>query len=203
MRTKTDKPAKPPVPLSDETCLAKLRDYYARHRVLPSYATIRDLLGVKAKSHAAYRVARLREQGWVESGDDGRLAPTAKFLGRPLLGQVRAGFPDAAGELPAELLGIDAFLVPNPSRSVVLRVKGDSMKDDGLLDGDFVIVERARHAVAGDVVVAMVDGEYTVKRLAKQREQFVLEPANAAYPVIRPRGALEIFGVVTAKFGKL
>lgn len=191
-----------PDPLTDAQCLARLRDYYARHRVLPSYSGVRELLGVKAKSHAAYRVARLREQGYVEAGSDGRLAPTTKFLERTVVGQARAGYAEAAVE-QAELLAIDAFLVANPSRTVIVKVKGDSMKDDGLLDGDFVVVERGRHAVPGDVVVAVVDGEQTIKRLAKERERFVLKPANDAYPVIRPQGALEIYGVVTAKFGRL
>ncbi len=191
-----------PDPLTDAQCLARLRDYYARHRVLPSYSGVRELLGVKAKSHAAYRVARLREQGYVEAGSDGRLAPTTKFLERTVVGQARAGYAEAAVE-QAELLAIDAFLVAHPSRTVIVKVKGDSMKDDGLLDGDFVVVERGRHAVPGDVVVAVVDGEQTIKRLAKERERFVLKPANDAYPVIRPQGALEIYGVVTAKFGRL
>lgn len=198
MRPKQPKPD----PLTDAQCLARLRDYYARHRVLPSYSGVRELLGVKAKSHAAYRVARLREQGYVEAGSDGRLAPTTKFLERTVVGQARAGYAEAAVE-QAELLAIDAFLVAHPSRTVIVKVKGDSMKDDGLLDGDFVVVERGRHAVPGDVVVAVVDGEQTIKRLAKERERFVLKPANDAYPVIRPQGALEIYGVVTAKFGRL
>jgi repressor LexA len=201
VRPKTPPPPKPER-LTDADCLARLRDYYARHRVLPSYSGIRELLGVKAKSHAAYRVARLREQGFVEAGADGRLAPTTKFLERALVGQARAGHPEAAVE-QGEMLAIDAFLVPNPSRTVLVKVRGDSMKDDGLLDGDFVVVERGRHAVPGDVVVAVVDGEQTIKRLAKERERFVLQPANAAYPVIRPQGALEIYGVVTGKFGRL
>ena len=201
MRPKTP-PAPKPDPLTDAQCLARLRDYYARHRVLPSYSGIRELLGVKAKSHAAYRVARLRELGYVEAGADGRLAPTMKFLERPLVGQARAGHPEAAVE-QGELLAIDAFLVANPSRTVLVKVRGDSMKDDGLLDGDFVVVERGRHAVPGDAVVAVVDGEQTIKRLAKERERFVLKPANDAYPVIRPQGALEIYGVVVGKFGRL
>lgn len=195
------KPPKPE-PLTDAQCLARLRDYYARHRVLPSYSGVRELLGVKAKSHAAYRVARLREQGFVEAGSDGRLAPTTKFLERTVVGQARAGHPEAAVE-QGEMLAIDAFLVANPSRTVLVKVKGDSMKDDGLLDGDFVVVERGRHAVPNDVVVAVVDGEQTIKRLAKERERFVLKPANDAYPVIRPQGALEIYGVVVGKFGRL
>ncbi len=80
-------PIEKPEPLTDAQCLARLRDYYARHRVLPSYSGVRELLGVKAKSHAAYRVARLREQGYVEAGSDGRLAPTTKFLERTVVGQ--------------------------------------------------------------------------------------------------------------------
>jgi hypothetical protein len=77
-----------------------------------------------------------------------------------------------------------------------LPVKGDSMVDAGIHDGDIVAVERGRPAVAGDFVVAIVDNEFTLKELAIERKKFVLKPHNSAYPIIRPLGELEVFGVV-------
>ncbi|QNM96467.1 LexA family protein [Chitinimonas koreensis] len=79
---------------------------------------------------------------------------------------------------------------------MLIPIKGDSMIDAGIHPGDLAVVERRAAANVGDIVVAIVDDEFTLKTLAREAGQFVLQPANPAYPVIRPRGALEIFGVM-------
>jgi len=103
----------------------------------------------------------------------------------------------------AEALTIDDYLIERPSSTVLIRVKGDSMMDAGILEGDLVVVEKSAAAKRGDVVVAIVDGQFTLKRLDTERGQFVLKPENKAYPVIRPEGALEIFGVMVGLVRKL
>ena len=77
------------------------------------------------------------------------------------------------------------------------------MIDAGILDGDLVVVEKVPSAKRGDIVVAIVDGEFTLKRLDLDRGRFVLKPENKGYPVIRPEGALEIFGVMVGLVRKL
>jgi SOS-response transcriptional repressor LexA len=77
-----------------------------------------------------------------------------------------------------------------------VRVRGDSMIDAGIQEGDLLVVEQQPNANIGDIVVAIVDDEFTVKYLDKERGQWILKPANKAYPVIRPQGKLEIFGVM-------
>jgi len=77
------------------------------------------------------------------------------------------------------------------------------MIDAGILDGDLVVVEKVPAAKRGDVVVAIVDNQFTLKRLDLERGSFVLKPENKAYPVIRPEGALEIFGVMVGLVRKL
>jgi len=79
---------------------------------------------------------------------------------------------------------------------VLVRVKGDSMSDAGIFDGDLVVVEKRSTARRGEIVIAIVDNQFTLKRLDLERGQFILRPENKAYPVIRPEGALEIFGVM-------
>jgi len=102
------------------------------------------------------------------------------------------------GQDVPDLLAIDDYLVGDPSRTVLCRVRGDSMTDAGMLDGDFVVVECGRPTKPGDIVVAAVDEELTVKTLRlDERGVFYLEPANAEYRAIRPLGSLEIIGVVT------
>jgi repressor LexA len=74
------------------------------------------------------------------------------------------------------------------------------MIDAGILDGDTVVVEKRAAAEIGDIVVAIVDNEFTLKRLAREKGRVVLRPENKAYPVIRPAADLEIFGVVVGQF---
>jgi repressor LexA len=125
---------------------------------------------------------------------------TRKFFARALLGTVRAGSPSPATQEEPEVLAIDDYLVGDPNRTSQVTVRGDSMKDAGLLDGDIAIVESKRPTRSGDIVVARVDGELTVKTLRDDNGEYVLEPANIAYSVIRPRESLEIVGVVTGSF---
>ena len=189
---------------NDRSYLALLQDYYAQHRALPSYASIGQLLGLKSKSSVAAMVARLKLAGYLDSTPDRRLAPTSRFFARPLAeSPVQAGLPNAVEDAHADALTIDDYLIERPSQTVLIRVKGDSMQDAGILEGDLVVVEKTASAKRGDVVVAIVDGQFTLKRLDVDRGQFVLKPENKAYPVIRPEGTLEIFGVMVGLVRKL
>ena len=189
------------LPLSDDEYLSKLQDYYARHQVFPSYAAIGRIVGLKSTSSVFAFVARLKTGGYLEA-QERRLRPGARFFERPLVqSRVAAGLPSMAFDAPADGLAIDAHLVRRPSRTFLITVKGDSMKDAGLMPGDTIVVEREHAANDGDIVVAVVDGAYTVKRLARENRKFVLKPENKAYPVLRP-DPLEIVGVVVGSFRK-
>ena len=189
---------------NDRSYLSSLQDYYAQHRALPSYASIGQLLGLKSKSSVAAMVARLKLAGFIDSTPDKRLAPTKRFFERALAeSPVHAGLPNPIDDGEADALTIDDYLIEHPSQTVLVRVKGDSMVDAGILDGDLVVVEKAAAAKRGDIVIAIVDGQFTLKRLELDRGTFVLKPENKAYPVIRPEGTLEIFGVMTGLVRKL
>lgn len=182
---------------NDGQYLTKLQDYYARHRVVPSYSRIGALVGLRSKASVAAMVRRLKKDGLLESSPDRRLKPGARFFEREHAESVQAGLPAPAADSLTETRSIDDYLVAHPSRTLLITVKGDSMIDAGILPGDRVIVEKRTAASHGDIVVAIVDNEFTVKRLAKERGRLVLKPENRAYPVIRPREQAEIFGVVT------
>ena len=189
---------------NDRSYLESLQDYYAQHRALPSYASIGQLLGLRSKSSVAAMVARLKLAGYVDSTPDKRLAPTRRFFERPLAGDpVHAGMPSHVDDAPADALTIDDYLIERPSHTVLVRVKGDSMIDAGILDGDLVVVEKTPAAKRGDIVIAIVDNQFTLKRLELDRGRFVLKPENKGYPVIRPEGTLEIFGVMVGLVRKL
>ena len=162
------------------------------------------MLGLRSKSSVAALVARLKLAGYVESTPDRRLAPTRRFFARPLAATpVRAGLPEAVDDSDTDAVTIDDYLIERPSSTVLVRVKGDSMQDAGILDGDLVVVEKRAAAQKGDIVVAIVDNQFTLKRLDLEGAQFVLKPENRAYPVIRPEGSLEIFGVMIGLVRKL
>jgi len=189
---------------NDRSYLTSLQDYYARHRALPSYASIGSLLGLKSKSSVAAMVARLKLAGFLDSTPDRRLAPTKRFFARPLAEvPVRAGLPEQVDDSNSDALTIDDYLIERPSQTVLIRVKGDSMMDAGIFDGDLVVVEKRPSAKKGDIVVAIVDNQFTLKRLDLEDGKFVLRAENKAYAVIRPEGSLEIFGVMVGLVRKL
>lgn len=184
----------------DGQYLASLQDYYARHRVLPSYSRIGTLVGLNSKASVAGMVMRLKTAGFLESSPDRRLKPGKRFFEHPLSESVRAGLPSPVVDSSPEGLSIDEYLVAHPSKTVLITVKGDSMVDAGIHAGDVVVVEKRNSADIGEIVVAIVDNDFTLKRLHRERGRIVLKPENRAYPVIRPKGNLEIFGVVVGQF---
>lgn len=189
-------------PNHDSSHLAVLQDYYARHRLIPSYSAISALLGFRAKNAAAALVRRLEEAGYLRWTPDKRLTPTDRFFERPrAISAVRAGMPEEAVDSSADMVSLDTLLVHKPSVTFFVPIKGDSMCDVGLLDGDTAICERKQLANNGDIVVALLTNEMTIKTLSKERGRYVLKPENTAkaYPVLRP-DPLEILGVVTGSF---
>ncbi|HEY7902822.1 MAG TPA: LexA family transcriptional regulator [Casimicrobiaceae bacterium] len=189
---------------NDRSYLESLQDYYSAHRALPSYASIGHLLGLKSKSSVAALVARLKLAGFIESTPDRRIAPSKRFFARPLApSPVRAGLPEAVDDASSDALTIDDYLIEHPSQTVLIRVKGDSMVDAGIFEGDLVVVEKRATAQRGDIVVAIVDDQFTLKRLDSERGQFILRAENKAYAPIRPSEGLEIFGVMVGLVRKM
>ena len=192
-------------PQRDREFLEKLQDYYAEHRVIPSYSVLAGLWGVSAKSWVSECVKRFEEAGFLDWTPDKQLKPGRRFFERRVAdAPVQAGQPHAAAADGYDLVSsIDEMLVREPSRTELIRVKGDSMVEAGIHEGDYIVVEKGKHANPGEIVVAIVDNEFTVKYLDRERNEFVLKPANKAYPVIRPRGHLEIYGVVSGLVRKM
>lgn len=181
----------------DTEHLAKLRRYYAETRRIPSLARIGDLMGFSTPAAKKF-IERLAGEGFVtRTPDDDAWVPSQRFFERPLVeASVQAGNPVSVDAVPAEPFLIDEYVVRDPAQTMLVTVKGDSMADAGINEGDLAVVERSAEAKDGDFVVAIVDGDYTLKELATERGQKVLKPHNTAYSVIRPKGKLEVFGVL-------
>ncbi len=187
----------------DAEYLGLIQDYYAQHKTLPSYAAVAKLVGFKSKNAVTALVARFKLLGYLESAPDKRLKPGKRFFERLMSdSKVQAGFPSPALSDKSDTLSIDDYLIERPSKTVLITVKGDSMIDAGIVPNDVVIVEKRQLANVGEIVVAIIDNEFTLKTLGREGNDFVLYPANKAYPTIRPKGNLEIFGVVVGQFRK-
>jgi SOS regulatory protein LexA len=127
-----------------------------------------------------------------------RLIPLLPSGPLRMLGTIEAGFPSPAEESLADNISLDDLLIQNREASFLVKVSGDSMTGAGILPGDMVIVDRGQVAKSGDIVIAEVDGQWTMKYLRKRGEDVVLVPANPKYQPIRPKLELKIAGVVTA-----
>ena len=181
---------------NDAAYLAQLQDYYARWRALPAYGPLQAVLGLASRSAVEKVLHRLEAAGFLARTPDKRWTPTARVFTRPTAdAPVPAGLPLATTD-SGEAHSIDAWLVRQPSRTVLIPVTGDSMIEAGIHSGDRVVVERDVPARPGDLVIAVIDNEFTLKTLAVEDGAAVLKPANPAYPVLRPGDRLQVFGVV-------
>lgn len=176
--------------------LSAVKKFYRKHNRLPSYSEMLSLFGVSSKNAIFKMVVRWIEEGFLKK-EDNKLAPTSKFFALPLLGLVKAGFPILAEE-DRDYLTLDEYLIEDPQSSFLLKVSGDSLIGLGIFEGDIVIIERKKQAQSGDVVLAQIDREWTLKILKKDYQKTYLESANPKYPPFYPRQELQIFGVVKA-----
>lgn len=112
---------------------------------------------------------------------------------------VVAGFPSPATDHEEQTLNLHELLIEHPAATFFVRVKGDSMKGAHISDGDLLIVDRAKTASSGKIVVALLEGEFTVKRLMKKGKLWYLVAENSAYPAIAidEEKEFQIWGVVT------
>jgi len=179
-----------------EKNIEKIQQFHSRNRRLPSYQELADLCGYKSKSGAYNLAENLIEAGYIQRDTAGKLVPTTKLTNIKVLGNITAGFPSPAEEELVDTMSLDEYLVENREATFVLKVDGDSMIDAGIQDGDLVLVERTDTANVGQIIVADVDNEFTMKYLRKKSGAYYLQAANDKYDDIYPEGELKISGVV-------
>jgi len=186
---------------NDSLYLEKLQNYYALHRIIPAHNGLASLIGL-SKRGAAKFIERMVFAGYLGKAPDGRAIPENLFFARSIVGVVPAGFASPAEELLGDSITIDDYLVEHPASTVLVKVSGESMIGAGINDGDMLVVERNATPDINSIVVAMIDGEFTIKYLRKDKQGMYLEPANDAFPNIRPEMALEIYGEMVGLFRK-
>ena len=180
----------------------KIRAFFREKKRMPSYTELTAVLGFRSKN-AAYKAAlRLIDEGWLEKDAAGKLVPGPHFHTVPVLGTVTAGFPSPAEEELADTMSLDEFLITNKEATYILKVNGESMIEAGILPGDMLLVERGAEPRDGDIVIAQVDREWTMKYFRKRGRRVFLESANKEFKPIYPTEELQIAAVVRAVIRK-
>ncbi len=113
--------------------------------------------------------------------------------------RISAGFPSPADDYIDKKIDLNEHLIKNPSSTFFIRVKGDSMIKAGISDGDLIVIDRAKDAVHEDIVLAVVQGEFTLKRILLEDGRVTLKPENDGYKNIEINESMgfEIWGVAT------
>lgn len=180
----------------------------------PSIREVAGHFGFKSTRAVVDHLGALERKGWIERTRERSRAiefplvrQTSKTIDAvhlPVVGRIAAGEPILAVENVIEEIALDRSWVKG-KKPFLLRVTGDSMRDAGILDGDYVLVNGDDKAEDGDIVAALLEDDATVKRLRARKGEVVLEPANPAYspiPVRRDR-AFQVLGKVSGVFRKL
>lgn len=186
-----------------EKAKQKFRKFYSRQKRLPTYEEICGLFNFKSKNASFYLVNKLLQAGVLGKDEKGKLFPR-KLFQIPQLGIIHAGHPVAADALSDNSIDLYQYILDLPGQIFSLIVKGDSMIEEGITDGDIVIIEKGREPHVGDVVAACINNEWTVKYFKKRDNEILLVPANPHYPIIhaRNRDSLLIGGVVISVIRK-
>ncbi len=174
----------------------KLANFHSSSNRMPTYTEMMKLFDFKSKNAVARLVEKLVDAGIVDKDPLGRLVPTDSFSDVPLLGLVKAGFPSPSEEVLETTINLNNFLIQKKEKTYILEVDGDSMIDAHIADGDMVVAERTENARDGQIVIAEVDGEYTMKYFRKLGARIWLEPANKDFSNIYPENDLKICAVV-------
>ena len=197
------------LPPRQQRILAVIRDWVVGHGYAPSTREIGDAVGLRSSSSVSKHLAALEDKGFLRRGAtvsrpmDVRLflheparRESADSVPVPVVGHIAAGAPIAAEEHVDDVLSLPRELT---GRGTVfgLRVRGDSMIDAAICDGDIVVVKQQHEAHSGQIVAAMIDGEATVKVYRRRDGHVYLEPRNPAYDVIDGDEAVVLGTVVS------
>ncbi|MEI7764987.1 MAG: transcriptional repressor LexA [bacterium] len=179
----------------------KLKDFYKDNKRMPTYSEMMKMFNFKSKNAIARIVEKLIDAGVVAKDHLGRLIPSETFGEIPKLGLVKAGIPSEVEELQ-DTVNLDDFLIGNKSLTYMLEVDGDSMIDAHIEKGDMVLVEKTNQAKNGDIVIAEVDGEFTMKYFRSVGAKVWLEPANKNFKPIYPTQSLNVIAKLKAVIRK-
>lgn len=170
---------------------------------------MREQFGVSSDNSILKHLKALEEKGFLEKDDTprgikvlasvrARLEGAVNSVSLPLLGAIPAGGPVLSEEYVQKWVNVGSDIVKEPDGSFLLAVTGNSMIDAGIFEGDLAVVDSKRSPKDGDIVIALVDGDNTLKRFVKQNGKVYLKAENKDYSDIYPENELTVQGVVAA-----
>jgi repressor LexA len=186
--------------------------------ITPTLREMGEALGIRSTNGVADLLKQLLRKGYIERAGDPRSSRSLRVSSKarggfrtqatmavPVVGRVAAGSPILAEENYAGALHIDSTMMPHDGPVFALVVQGNSMIDDGIFDGDYVFVRQQSTARNSEIVVAMVDGEATVKRFFQEGTAIRLEPANVEMKpiIVDPTRQFQLVGVVCGVYRRL
>ena len=194
-----------------------IEKFIYKNNCSPSYMEISKGLGIKSIGTVSWYVNTLEKKGIIKRnyGYNGKRAITINNKKRelqyltianisstqpiPLYNSVAAGFPSPAEDHMDSSLDLNQHLIKHPSSTFYVYARGDSMVSAGISDGDMLIVDRSLEATNDSIIVAIINGEFTVKSISKVNERLYLMPHNTSYDPIEITEEMdfEIWGVVT------
>lgn len=190
------------------TVLNYISEFQHKRGYSPSLSDLALAFDVRSKNAVAKVVNALVREKHLEKDPKGRIkiiemndtsvSDSYQPMVLPLFGPISAGFAAPVEEQAEELVTLDDYLVRDRNKTFLLRVRGDSMINAGIFQGDLVVVERDKQARPEDVVVGVLDGEFTLKRLKRQKGKYYLQAENDAYPDMYALDELQVAGVVTS-----
>lgn len=203
-------PVEKPATDRQRSILDVIRRFTAERGYPPSVREIGELVGLSSSSTIHAHLVALERRGLISrdptkpramrSSEPGQVTPDAVVM--PILGKVAAGVPITAQEDVEGEFVLSAAFLPKASDAFMLRVQGDSMVDAAILDGDLILVRPQPSAHNGEIVVAMLDGEATVKRFYREADRVRLQPENRSMAPIYASD-VEIVGRVEAVVRRL
>ncbi|MEI8229815.1 MAG: transcriptional repressor LexA [Candidatus Peregrinibacteria bacterium] len=193
-----------PLTPHQRTVLNYVREFQIKRGYSPSLADLALAFGVRSKNAIAKVVNALAREKQIEKDPKGRIKilemPTADDAPQPMIlplfGPIAAGFATAAEEQAEELVNVEDFLVRDRAKTFLLRVKGSSMINAGIQEGDIVVVERGAEPHISEIVVGILDGEFTLKRLKRNKGKYYLQAENPDFPDMYAVEELQVAGVV-------
>lgn len=187
--------------------LDAIQEHVSQHDIMPSYRELASAVGASSPATVHKHITALEKKGYVIRHEGGPMTLTPKAtmrrpaVGLPLKGLITAGEPIEAMD-ENETIDVPADLVVDQVNSYVLKVRGESMIDDGILDGDHVVVERNPSPRNGDIIVALLENTYaTLKRFYREPSRIRLQPANSTMQPIYVKDLI-VQGVVRAVLRK-
>jgi repressor LexA len=182
-----------------------IEGYQLEHGKSPTIKEIRLYLKVASDNSVLKHIIALEKKGFIAKDDTPRGIKLLEHVRQklqnntvsiPLLGFVPAGGPVHSEEHVEDWMTFDSAKIKNPSHTFMLRVTGNSMIDAGIFEGDLILADSKKEPRVNDIVIGLVDGENTVKRLVRKDGQYFLKAENPDYSDIYPVGKLEVQGVV-------